>query len=59
VRDEGETYGRRLAEAGVRVMLRRYPGIIHGFYAMTDLFDDGHSVYRDVLAFMESITEGR
>jgi acetyl esterase len=55
VRDEGETYRRRLAEAGVRTTLRRYPGMIHGFYAMTDLFDDGHSVYEDVLAFIHSI----
>ncbi len=31
VRDEGELYGRRLAEAGVETKVTRYPGANHGF----------------------------
>ena len=31
LRDEGEMFGRRLAEAGVVVTLRREPDLVHGF----------------------------
>jgi acetyl esterase len=35
LRDEGEEYGRRLAEAGVQAVTRRYDGLLHGFANMT------------------------
>ncbi|WP_426452592.1 alpha/beta hydrolase [Paenibacillus sp. S-38] len=55
LRDEGEAYGRLLMESGVGVVGRRYPGMIHGFYAMTDLFDDGHTVYEDIRRMLHGL----
>ncbi|MFC5470250.1 alpha/beta hydrolase [Cohnella suwonensis] len=57
LRDEGERYADKLRDNGVDVQLKRYPGMIHTFYAMTDIFEDGHDVYeliRDRLQVNES-----
>ncbi len=37
LRDEGEAYARRMREAGVKVALRRHPGLLHGFGQMTQV----------------------
>jgi acetyl esterase len=37
LRDEGEAYAARMQEAGIRVALRRHPGLIHGFANMTEV----------------------
>jgi acetyl esterase len=37
LRDEGEAYAAKLEQAGVRTILRRHPGQVHGFLNMTAL----------------------
>ncbi len=39
LRDEGEAYARRLAEAGVPVHKHRYDGMIHAFFGLSAAFD--------------------
>jgi acetyl esterase len=37
LRDEGETYGRKLAKAGVNVIATRYNGTIHDFMMLNPI----------------------
>jgi acetyl esterase len=39
LRDEGEAYARRLAEAGVPVQMHRYDGMVHAFFGLSAAFD--------------------
>jgi acetyl esterase len=41
LRDEGETYGEKLKEAGVPVTIHRYNGVIHGFVSLAPFLDQG------------------
>jgi acetyl esterase len=39
LRDEAELYATKLAAAGVPTEVVRYPGMVHGFFSMTDQLD--------------------
>jgi acetyl esterase len=41
LRDQAEEYGDRLADAGVPAVVSRYPGTVHGFFAMAGTVDAG------------------
>ncbi|RAY11119.1 alpha/beta hydrolase [Actinomadura craniellae] len=41
LRDEGDAYATRLAEAGVDVAHRCYAGMVHSFFLLPEIFDDG------------------
>ena len=45
LRDEGESYAMRLQEAGNQVTVRRYDGVVHGFFAMADLLEEARDAF--------------
>ena len=52
LRDEGEAYARKLAEAGNRVEARRYPGAVHGFFTMPGILQAARDAMNDAAAFL-------
>jgi acetyl esterase len=49
LRDEGNAYAEALREAGVRVEVTQYDGMIHGFVAMPGLLDGGRRALDQVV----------
>jgi acetyl esterase/lipase len=50
LRDEGEAYAQRLAEAGVEVTCTRYNGMIHPFFSLGGVFSQGRRAIEQVAA---------
>jgi acetyl esterase len=54
LRDEAESYARRLAEAGVAVRHSAYPGMIHGFLRRHAVFEQGQAALDEVASALRS-----
>jgi len=50
LRDEGEAYAKRLQEAGVPTRLRRFDGMIHGFFGMSGIMDQAKTAIAESCA---------
>jgi acetyl esterase len=58
LRDEGEAYAARLRSFGVPVTSTRYPGMPHGFFAMSGILDAGRQALSQVSAYLaDAFTE--
>jgi acetyl esterase len=55
LRDEGEAYAQRLQQAGVRVTVTRYPGMIHGFVSMRGVLAGGRQAIQEAAKFIQSM----
>ena len=55
LRDEGEAYAEKLRQAGVAVKLKRYDGMIHGFFSMTGVFDQAKQAVADAAAEIRAL----
>ena len=63
IRDQGEAYARKLQEAGVAVVAKRYDGMIHPFVSLSGIVDAGRVALEDggavVRAALSGVEAGR
>ena len=48
LRDEGEIFAKRLKDAGVNSVLKRYDSLIHGFVLMQGFLPEAREAIRDI-----------
>lgn len=56
LRDEGESFARRMKDSGIDVRHTRYDGMLHGFFHMATLFDDSRAATDEVIRFVRTIS---
>jgi acetyl esterase len=54
LRDEGEAYARLLADAGVKVEMKRYPGFIHGFATIVGVGRSNRAAAAEIAAKLKA-----
>lgn len=52
LRDEGEEYASRLSASGVEVTLKRYQGLMHGFFLQSSVLRQGREAVNEVSAML-------
>ncbi|MDK7665272.1 MULTISPECIES: alpha/beta hydrolase [Cytobacillus] len=58
MRDEGEAYAERLKEAGVPVEAKRYDGMIHGFFWMPGVLEQGRKSIEQAANALKRVFQG-
>jgi acetyl esterase len=53
LRDQGEAYAHKLAQAGVPVTTKRYDGMIHPFVSLAGIIDGGRAALTDAAAALK------
>ena len=58
LRDEGEALARRLGEAGVETVTRRWAGMNHGFLKYTGAIPEADAAMADACAWLKAVLQG-
>ncbi len=58
LRDEGEAWARRLADAGVDVTLKRFPGLMHGFFNIVGIGRTNRAAAAEIAAQLKKALHG-
>jgi acetyl esterase len=59
LRDEGEAYAERLREAGVQVEAKRYDGMIHGYFWMPGVLEQGRQSIEHAAKALKQVFEDK